>query len=861
MQHLTAISVCAAVLCAALTGCTDPPVVPIGSGTAGPGTTTGVDGVNHPPELHKIGNKVVVVGSQLKIEPKATDIDNNPLTFSAYGVPANASWSSSPPRFTWTPDEFTKPVSLTFIVSDGLDLDRENVEVEVATEAGNHPPSFQPVGDQVIEVGQNYLLQLQASDPDGDKLIFAAQGPVPPDAVLDVNNGTFGWTPGPNAEQSQFDLVFSVTDGQANATLPIKFFVIAPGQNKPPWFDPVPLQLAPVGEPYTLNLSAHDPEGDSLSFGVEGEPPDGSTFDPSTGILKWVPSESQIGTHSHEFWVTDGQYKSSILVDIEVPAGQQGECSDDVNEPNNSVGQATPITTGNYENLSLCDTVDTPVDVDYFVIGLASGQALSVEVTFATDVGDIDVHVVNQADPTILLAKAESTTDNEALTFPISEAGSYVIRIFGTGQAVFKSPYKMVVSTAGLSCIDDAWEPNGSFQSATPMTPGDAIYDAQYCPNNLDFYTFNVSCGASVTAAANFDHTDGNLDLYFYRETDPEEPAVSATGSKDVETIFFNKAPLSEKVYLLVKGDPPESTLNSYDLTTQVTGSAPCTSADDDIFEPNDSKKKATQLIPPSDSLANLKACCSQDWFFVPMKQGEGLLVAVKFDGASDTYRAKLYQSDAKTLLAEGEPDSEGLLVTLPAAEFSGNHYLVVEGEPGTDYSIEIVVVTNAGCTSTKGCPGDEICVTATGSCVSDFCNTQADCPQDQEMPCEDFHCLAGCTYDADCKLDWSCKGFSFGKYCGKQGTKATGEACFNSSACVGADSCYFKEKGGYCTNIGCTSNAQCSGTADCVEFTSTTLCASQCTTNDDCRAEDGFTCQPKTLPNGIPTNVCLPIP
>ncbi len=128
-------------------------------------------------------------------------------------------------------------------------------------------------------------------------------------------------------------------------------------------------------------------------------------------------------------------------------------------------------------------------------------------------------------------------------------------------------------------------------------------------------------------------------------------------------------------------------------------------------------------------------------------------------------------------------------------------------------------------------------------------------------MPCFEFRCLAGCTYDADCKLGYACKGFAFGAYCGQTGSKAVGEPCFDSSGCAGSSSCYFPEHGGYCTNIGCQSNADCVAPAQCVTYGTTTLCAQPCQSNGDCRAGEGYSCQPKTLPNDIPVTVCLPIP
>ncbi len=170
-----------------------------------------------------------------------------------------------------------------------------------------------------------------------------------------------------------------------------------------------------------------------------------------------------------------------------------------------------------------------------------------------------------------------------------------------------------------------------------------------------------------------------------------------------------------------------------------------------------------------------------------------------------------------------------------------------------------MIVAESEGCATSKGCDAEKVCWKATGICLDDYCVDESDCPFGQDMPCEANQCLDGCTYDAECKLGWSCKGFDYGRYCGANGTGSTGDACVTFTDCSGPSACGFLQAGGYCTNYGCSNNQMCPGSASCVQYAGTTLCANHCTSNSDCRTEDGHTCQPKKLINNLDVNVCLP--
>ncbi|MFT5434171.1 MAG: hypothetical protein ACI9OJ_004884, partial [Myxococcota bacterium] len=439
-------------------------------------------------------------------------------------------------------------------------------------------------------------------------------------------------------------------------------------------------------------------------------------------------------------------------------------------------------------------------------------------------------------------------------------AGTYLVRVYGTGQASFTTPYMMVISTAGLDCEDDMLEPNDTPTSATPLLIGDATGTLEYCPADLDWFSIDLTCGQTLGATIAANQALGNLDLYIYRASNTVTHVASSTEPVGSTETAFYEAVADETALVLVRGQPAESTQNTYSLTTQATGTASCGS---DGLEPNDSKLGASQLTSPIAEIDDLELCCDEDWFFVPLSIGDGMLATIKFDAAKSV-SAAVYRVDDDTPIALGVEDPEGLLLTVEAAQFSGNYYIRVEGSPGTSYGVEMIVLENAGCLTSKGCSADQVCIKTTGQCVSNFCSSDiggsTECPSGQEMPCVAGQCLDGCTYDADCKLTQACKGFEFGKYCGPKGGQQLGEACSNMTECTGSASCAFQASGGYCTLIGCVNNSDCSSLdGSCVQHLDLSVCGVACSTNDDCRKEAGFTCQPKSLPNGLPANVCLP--
>ncbi len=101
--------------------------------------------VNHPPVLNPINNQSVSVGRSLKIPLSATDLDNDPLTFSVspLPLPANSRFNRTTGEFEFTPDLGQVGVLvLIFSVTDGLLTAVATVTIAVEGPVPGQPTSL-----------------------------------------------------------------------------------------------------------------------------------------------------------------------------------------------------------------------------------------------------------------------------------------------------------------------------------------------------------------------------------------------------------------------------------------------------------------------------------------------------------------------------------------------------------------------------------------------------------------------------------------------------------------------------------------------------------------------------------------------
>jgi hypothetical protein len=161
-----------------------------------------------------------------------------------------------------------------------------------------------------VTSGQAYSFRPTASDPDGQTLTFSVSG-KPAWASFDAGTGALSGTPSSTQAGTYSNIVVSVSDGQASASL-APFSINVAATNRPPTIGGTPATSVTSGQAYSFRPTASDPDGQTLTFSVSGKPA-WASFNTATGALSGTPTSAQAGTYSNiVVSVSDGQASASL---------------------------------------------------------------------------------------------------------------------------------------------------------------------------------------------------------------------------------------------------------------------------------------------------------------------------------------------------------------------------------------------------------------------------------------------------------------------------------------------------------------------------------------------------------------------
>lgn len=262
-----------------------------------------------------------VVGEELQLRAKAVDPDGDALTLELLGAPAAASvvQEEGGLLLTWTPaaeDEGT--VALTFRASDGQKghAPVEAVcQVVVQAPPANQPPTLLVAPEVKGQVGEPLTVVALAADPEGDPLELSVTGaPAGAEQSREGDRLSVTFTPGEELIGTT-TLTFRADDGQqGHAPVEASCQLVVAAAPQPPVDQPpslaVPARLAVlVGQQAVLRALAVDPEGEALTFTVEGAPPEATQTEDQPGRLtvSWLATAEQVGSTTVTIRVTDGQ--------------------------------------------------------------------------------------------------------------------------------------------------------------------------------------------------------------------------------------------------------------------------------------------------------------------------------------------------------------------------------------------------------------------------------------------------------------------------------------------------------------------------------------------------------------------------
>lgn len=184
--------------------------------------------VNTPPTIQgapTASARTVVAGNTFQFAPTATDPDGQALAFSIANRPSWAQFNTATGRLSGTPTaaHVGSYSGITISVSDGvasasLPAFELTVTAASAPPSGNQPPTISGSPAQAVTAGMAYLFRPQASDPEGQALTFSITN-RPNWASFNTATGELSGTPGPAHVGQTSNIVITVSDGQANASL------------------------------------------------------------------------------------------------------------------------------------------------------------------------------------------------------------------------------------------------------------------------------------------------------------------------------------------------------------------------------------------------------------------------------------------------------------------------------------------------------------------------------------------------------------------------------------------------------------------------------------------------------------------
>lgn len=175
---------------------------------------------NHAPTISGTPTASVVIGSGYAFAPTASDQDGDALTFSIQNKPTWATFSTSTGKLSGTPSSSQVGAysNIVITVSDGKATTSLPAFTITVTAASSGAPTISGTPRTTVTAGSAYSFQPTASGASGRTLTFSIQN-KPTWATFSTSSGLLSGTPGAGDAGTTSNIVISVSDGTASASL------------------------------------------------------------------------------------------------------------------------------------------------------------------------------------------------------------------------------------------------------------------------------------------------------------------------------------------------------------------------------------------------------------------------------------------------------------------------------------------------------------------------------------------------------------------------------------------------------------------------------------------------------------------
>jgi VCBS repeat-containing protein len=239
------------------------------------------------------------------LELTATDEDGDTLEFAIVSESEHGTVTLNEETGTleYVPNEnFTGTDSVEVQVYDGKNIVKKTITFTV--ENTNDAPELTLPTETTLSEDGSLDVQLDASDLDGDTLIYSASEAQNGEITINEETGEITYTPNANFNGKE-EITVSVTDGEEIVEQTLTFTVESVN-DAPSLTIPTDTTLSEDGS-LDLQLVANDVDNDTLTYELTSEAQNGQvSIDEDTGIVTFVPNPDFHGTEEVVVTVTDG---------------------------------------------------------------------------------------------------------------------------------------------------------------------------------------------------------------------------------------------------------------------------------------------------------------------------------------------------------------------------------------------------------------------------------------------------------------------------------------------------------------------------------------------------------------------------
>ena len=372
--------------------------------------------------------------------------------------------------------------------------------------------------------------------------------------------------------------------------------------------------------------------------------------------------------------VTAMQASARISYAWKVSQGD-ADCPSEPFEPNNSVGQATPLGAAPHEGLSLC-----PGDEDYFAIQVSGGKQVRVVLAFDHLYGDLDLDLL-AGDGKTLLAIGSTKTSSEVVVYTPETSGTIYARVYGYEDATNTYGIALTEQDPNAECKEDPLAPNQTPEEAAVIYQG--VYEGfQLCPSTGDWFAVDLNGGETFDVIVEPTLTLG-LNVHIYSDPQGTALASAALDASGWAWATLENVPPGRLYYRVSGGLVPLE----YTLLQEVTD--PPGDCSPDRLEPNNHPTEATAIEEGVVTWARL--CAGDQDFYAIQVPPFTTLTALTYHGWGAGW-ADLEIRDANgNVLGGGMDYGQGADVQV-LVEDEGVVYVVVTGEANVTVSYDLGV-------------------------------------------------------------------------------------------------------------------------------------------------------------------------